>query len=182
MVGAAPAGRRWTASTTRSRHSPTGVRTRRASSPLEAGDLNPLSLEPLFALGEIEGAQPDAPTAPRAAYEQAVKLQPASADAVGAAGELRARQSGDSRSRRCASVRPALYLDPRSPAAKAIYLEAYRQSQPKPPPKPALARAGALSARAACSARRAPGSPPAAVDLDLREARALEHARAACGA
>ena len=92
---------------------------------VEAGDLNPLSLQPLFALGDIDGAA-GRPDAARAAYEQAVKLQPASSEAwVRLANfELAAGQT----QRALASVRPALYLDPRSPAAKAIYLEAYRRS------------------------------------------------------
>ena len=98
----------------------------------QAGDLNPLALGPLFALGEIEGATGRTDAA-RAAYEQAVKLQPATAGSWVRLANFEL-QSGNSR-KALASVRPALYLDPRSPAAKAVYLEAYRQSQPKPKAK-----------------------------------------------
>jgi len=95
----------------------------------EAGDLNPLALEPLFALGEIEGASGH-PDAARAAYEQAVQLQPAEAGAWVRLANFEL-QRGNHR-RALESVRPALYLDPRSSAAKAVYLEAYRRSQDKP--------------------------------------------------
>ena len=94
----------------------------------QAGELNPLALEPLFALGEVEGSAGRLDAA-RRAYEQAVKLQPSSTESWVRLANFEL-QHGDN-GKALESVRPALYLDPRSPAAKAVYLEAYRRSQGK---------------------------------------------------
>jgi tetratricopeptide (TPR) repeat protein len=106
---------------------------------VDAGDMNPLSLEPLFALAEIEGAA-GRPDGSRAAYEQAVQLQPASADAWVRLANFELVSGRPQQA--LTSVRPALYLDPRSRAARAVYLEAYRQSQPQPEPRRRSGRRG----------------------------------------
>ncbi len=92
----------------------------------EAGDLNPLALEPLFALAEVEGASGDGDAA-LAAYERGVQLQPASAEAWVRLANFYLQDGNSALAMR--AVQPALYLDPRSPAATAVFLEAYRRSE-----------------------------------------------------
>jgi tetratricopeptide (TPR) repeat protein len=90
-----------------------------------AVDLNPLSVEPLFARAAVEVAARDLPAA-RRALEEAVRRQPAVAETwlrlaefeLTSAGRLEAAQR---------AVGAALYLDPRSPAGQALFLETLRR-------------------------------------------------------
>jgi cytochrome c-type biogenesis protein CcmH/NrfG len=93
---------------------------------LEAGDIDPLSVEPLFALAETETAAGN-PAAARAALRRAVRLQPGNATAWVrlASAELEAGNATAA----LRDVRPALWLDPRSRTGKAVYLAALRESQ-----------------------------------------------------
>jgi len=87
--------------------------------------INPLSLDPLYALATIETAA-DRNSAARAALEQAVRLQPSSPDPW-----VRLAQFELNTLRRpkvaLTAIRPALYLDPRSSDAVAVFLAAQRQ-------------------------------------------------------
>jgi len=91
---------------------------------IQAGDIDPLSVDPLFALSEVESAARQ-PAAAKAALERAVQQQPATPETW-----IRLAQfellGGDAAAARD-TVRPALYLDPRSAPAQAIFLEATRQ-------------------------------------------------------
>jgi len=91
---------------------------------LQAGDIDPLSVDPLFALSEVESAAKQ-PAAAKIALERAVQQQPATPETW-----IRLAQfellAGDAVAARN-TVRPALYLDPRSAPAQAIFLEATRQ-------------------------------------------------------
>jgi tetratricopeptide (TPR) repeat protein len=90
-----------------------------------ARDRNPLSVDPLFALSAIESAA-GRKFAARAALEQAVRLQPANPDTW-----LRLAQFEldvlDRPRVAMTAIRPALYLDPRSSDAVAVFLAAQRQ-------------------------------------------------------
>jgi tetratricopeptide (TPR) repeat protein len=89
----------------------------------EATDIDPLAVDPLFALSEVESAA-SLPVAAKAALERAVKLQPATPETWIrlARFELLAGNAAAAQ----ATVRPALYLDPRSAPAQAIFIEASR--------------------------------------------------------
>lgn len=91
---------------------------------IEAGDIDPLAVDPLFALSEIESAAGQ-PVAAKAALEQAVKLQPGSPETWIrlARFELLAGNAAAAQT----AVRPALYLDPRSAPAQAVFIEASRK-------------------------------------------------------
>ncbi len=87
--------------------------------------INPLSLDPLYALWTIEAAA-GRNTAARRALEQAVRLQPSNPEPwVRLAGfefnTLRRPKVA------LTAIRPALYLDPRSSDAVAVFLAAQRQ-------------------------------------------------------
>jgi tetratricopeptide (TPR) repeat protein len=92
----------------------------------QARDINPLSLDPLYALWTIESAAGRKPAA-RRALEQAVRLQPANPDPW-----VRLAQFELNTLKRpkvaLAAIRPALYLDPRSSDAVAVFLAAQRQT------------------------------------------------------
>ena len=143
---------------------------------LEAGDLNPLSLEPLFALAEIEGAS-GRPDAARAAYEKAVKLQPASADAwVRLANfELVGGQPQQALTQRAPGALPRSALKRREgdlprglPPVAATAAEAALAA-------PALSARGPAARGARRAVRRRPRSRPA-------RSRRPRAPRAACGA
>ncbi len=102
----------------------------------EAGDIDPLSVDPLFALSEIETAATQ-PTAAKAALERAVQLQPATPETWIRLAQFELLAGNAVAARR--TVSPALYLDPRSAPAQAIFLEATRKlnAAKKPAKKPA---------------------------------------------
>ncbi|HEV2775656.1 MAG TPA: tetratricopeptide repeat protein, partial [Solirubrobacteraceae bacterium] len=91
-----------------------------------AREANPLSLDPLFTLATIETAAGRNPAA-RAALGDAVRLQPDNPDPW-----LRLAEFELNTLRRPAvamkAIRPALYLDPRSSDAVAVFLAAQRQT------------------------------------------------------
>jgi hypothetical protein len=91
-----------------------------------ARDRNPLSVDPLFDLSAIETAA-GRKFAARAALEKAVHLQPANPDTW-----LRLAQFELDVLKRprvaMTAIRPALYLDPRSSDAVAVFLAAQRQT------------------------------------------------------
>ena len=91
-----------------------------------AHEIDPLALDPLFTLATIETAA-DRNTAARRALADAVRLQPDNAVTW-----LRLAEFELSTLRRPAAamraIRPALYLDPRSSDAVAVFLAAQRQS------------------------------------------------------
>jgi tetratricopeptide (TPR) repeat protein len=92
----------------------------------QARDRNPLSVDPLFDLSAIETAA-GRKFAARAALEKAVHLQPANPDTW-----LRLAQFELDVLERprvaMTAIRPALYLDPRSSDAVAVFLAAQRQT------------------------------------------------------
>jgi tetratricopeptide (TPR) repeat protein len=92
----------------------------------QARDINPVSLDPLYALWTIESAA-GRKSAARRALEQAVRLQPANPDPW-----VRLAQFELNTLKRpkvaLAAIRPALYLDPRSADAVAVFLAAQRQA------------------------------------------------------
>jgi tetratricopeptide (TPR) repeat protein len=91
-----------------------------------AHQIDPLSLDPLFTLATIEKAA-DRNTAARRALGEAVRLQPDNPEPW-----LRLADFELNTLRRPAiamtAIRPALYLDPRSSDAVAVFLAAQRQS------------------------------------------------------
>ena len=90
----------------------------------EAHDIDPLTVDPLFALSEVETIA-RRPAEARAALERAVQLQPATPDAWIRLAQFDLLAGNAAAARR--NVRPALYLDPRSAPAQAIFLEASRK-------------------------------------------------------
>ncbi len=91
---------------------------------VEAGDIDPLSVDPLFALSEVEAAAQQ-PAAAQAALERAVQLQPAVPDTWIRLAQYQLLAGDAAAAQR--NVRPALYLDPRSAPAQAVFLEASRK-------------------------------------------------------
>ena len=91
-----------------------------------ARDVNPLSLDPLYALWTIE-ASAGRNSAARRALEEAVRLQPANPDPWVRLAEF---ELNTLRRPKVAltAIRPALYLDPRSSDAVAVFLAAQRQA------------------------------------------------------
>ncbi|HVF79581.1 MAG TPA: O-antigen ligase family protein [Solirubrobacteraceae bacterium] len=93
---------------------------------LQARDINPLSLDPLYALWTVEAAAGRNSEA-RRALEQAVRLQPANPDPW-----IRLAQFELNTLQRpqvaLTAIRPALYLDPRSSDAVAVFLAAQRET------------------------------------------------------
>ena len=91
-----------------------------------ARDANPLSVDPLFTLATIETATGRNPAA-RRALGDAVRLQPDNPDSW-----LRLAEFELNTLQRPAialrAIRPALYLDPRSSDAVAVFLAAQRQT------------------------------------------------------
>ena len=90
-----------------------------------ARDHNPLAVEPLFKLAQIEEQAHNRQIQARAALQQAVRLQPANPEPwIQLANfELRA---GDAKAAETASRR-AVYLDPRSSRPLGVFLDARRQ-------------------------------------------------------
>jgi hypothetical protein len=102
-----------------------------------AHDRNPLSPEPLWELGYIE-EQRGRLAAAEQAYEEAVRIQPASAETWRRLGRFQLstlNQPSDA----LASFRAAYFLDPRNPSSASDFLEASRangQAATLPPASP----------------------------------------------
>jgi tetratricopeptide (TPR) repeat protein len=91
-----------------------------------ARDRNPLSVQPLFELSVIEVVAGRRDAA-RKAIEDAVALQPGNPETWVRAAEFALRQDGRPQ-RAIDLLGPALFLDPRSDQAAALYLEAARKA------------------------------------------------------
>ena len=98
-----------------------------------AHERNPLALRPLFDLSSVEDAAGRRDQAQRA-LEEAVRLQPANPESWM---QLATYQLNTLNQPTVAfqSARAALFLDPKSPAAQSLFLEAYRKL-PRRPVKP----------------------------------------------
>ncbi len=96
---------------------------------LHAGEIDPLSIEPLFNLAVVETAA-GSPDRARGALERAVQLQPQNATPWLRLAEYDAGQ-GDAK-RALAALRPALYLDPKNTNAVTLFLDVSRQAAPPP--------------------------------------------------
>ncbi|MBW3652908.1 MAG: O-antigen ligase family protein [Actinobacteria bacterium] len=92
-----------------------------------AREINPLSLDPLYALWTIEAAA-GRNSAARRALEQAVRLQPANPDPWIRLAEFELNTLQRPKVA-LAAIRPALYLDPRSSDAVAVFLAAQRKTK-----------------------------------------------------
>jgi len=92
----------------------------------QARDINPLSLDPLYALWTIEASVGRNPAA-RRALEQAVRLQPSNPDPWIRLAEFELNTLQRPKVALTA-IRPALYLDPRSSDAVAVFLAAQRKT------------------------------------------------------
>jgi cytochrome c-type biogenesis protein CcmH/NrfG len=93
----------------------------------QARDRNPLSVDPLFELSTIETAA-GRKFAARSALEQAVRLQPANPETWQRLAEFELDVLKRP-SVALTAIRPALYLDPRSSDAVAVFLAAQRQTK-----------------------------------------------------
>jgi cytochrome c-type biogenesis protein CcmH/NrfG len=91
-----------------------------------AHDANPLSLDPLFTLATIDTSA-GRTTAARAALGEAVRLQPANPEPWWRLAEFELNTLHRPQVALTA-IRPALYLDPRSSDAVAVFLAAQRQT------------------------------------------------------
>ncbi len=91
-----------------------------------ARSINPLSLDPLYALATIETAA-GRNSAARRAFEQAVRLQPSNPDPWIRLAEFELNTLERPKVALTA-IRPALYLDPRSSDAVAVFLAAQRKT------------------------------------------------------
>jgi tetratricopeptide (TPR) repeat protein len=91
-----------------------------------ARDVNPLSLDPLYALWTIE-ASAGRTSAARRALEEAVRLQPSNPDPWTRLAEFELNTLQRPKVALTA-IRPALYLDPRSSDAVAVFLAAQRKT------------------------------------------------------
>jgi O-antigen ligase len=89
-----------------------------------ARDRNPLSVEPLSDLAAIRTAARDLPGARRALVE-AVRMQPANPDTWLRLAEFEL-YTAHRREAALKAVGPALYLDPRSPVGRQVFLDASR--------------------------------------------------------
>ena len=98
---------------------------------LRAGEIDPLSIEPLFNLAVVE-TEARRPKSARAALERAVQLQPQNATPWLRLGEYDAAL-GD-RKGALAALRPALYLDPKNTNAVSLFLEVSRRGDVPPIP------------------------------------------------
>lgn len=94
---------------------------------LAARDRNPLSIDPLKTLSTIESIQGRKNEA-RDALEQAVRLQPANPESWLALAHF--ELDLDRPAVALTAIRPALYLDPRSSDAVAVFLAATRKAGP----------------------------------------------------
>jgi tetratricopeptide (TPR) repeat protein len=99
-----------------------------------AHDRNPLALRPLFDLSSVQDAAGRKDLAQRA-LEEAVRTQPANPDSWT---QLATYQLNVLAQPTYAfqSARAALFLDPKSPSAQSLFLEAYRRL-PRRPVQPA---------------------------------------------
>jgi tetratricopeptide (TPR) repeat protein len=95
----------------------------------QARDRNPLSVDPLFELATIETSA-GRKFAARRALEQAVRLQPANPETWQRLAEFELDVLDRPRVALTA-IRPALYLDPRSSDAVAVFLAAQRKTSAK---------------------------------------------------
>ena len=95
----------------------------------KARDRNPLSVDPLFELATIETAA-GRKFAARSALEQAVRLQPANPETWQRLAEFEL-DILDRPAVALTAIRPALYLDPRSSDAVAVFLAAQRKTSAK---------------------------------------------------
>ena len=93
---------------------------------LHARDVNPLSLDPLYVLWTVE-ASAGRNSAARRALEQAVRLQPSNPEPWTRLAEFELNTLKRPKVALTA-IRPALYLDPRSSDAVAVFLAAQRQT------------------------------------------------------
>nr|MDQ4040463.1 hypothetical protein [Actinomycetota bacterium] len=95
-----------------------------------ARDRNPLALRPLFDLSTVEDAAGRKEQAQRA-LEDAVRLQPANPESWT---QLATYQLNVLNQPTVAfqSARAALFLDPKSPAAQSLFLDAYRKLPRRP--------------------------------------------------
>ncbi|MEA2271707.1 MAG: hypothetical protein QOI98_415, partial [Solirubrobacteraceae bacterium] len=93
----------------------------------QSRDINPLSLDPLYTLSTVEAAA-GRNSAARRALEQAVRLQPANPDPWLRLAEFELNTLKRPKVAMTA-IRPALYLDPRSSDAVAVFLAAQRQTK-----------------------------------------------------
>jgi tetratricopeptide (TPR) repeat protein len=102
----------------------------------EAHKRNPLALQPLFDISTVQDALTRRDLAQKA-LEEAVRLQPANPAAWTqlATYQLNVLQQATPAFQ---SARAALFLDPKSPAAQALFLDAYRRL-PRQPVNPASA-------------------------------------------
>lgn len=91
----------------------------------DAIDANPLAVEPLFTLSRVETTEGQV-LAARMALEHAVQLQPANPDTWIHLSQFELATSKD-RAAAKRAVTAALYLDPRSTLAQALYLAADKQ-------------------------------------------------------
>ena len=98
---------------------------RRRAQAVAARDHNPLAVDPLFKLAQIEEQEGRRQVQARAALQEAVRLQPANPEPwiKLASFELRA---GRPKAAETASRR-AVYLDPRSSRPLGVFLDARRQ-------------------------------------------------------
>jgi len=109
---------------------------------IEARDLNPLSVEPLFERSAVELAAGRKNEA-RIALEEAVRLQPSNAIPWIRLAEYQLLVAGDARTA-LNLLGPALYLDARSTTAVSLFLEAKRRAGGQPAPTPGAAVAPPL--------------------------------------
>jgi hypothetical protein len=93
----------------------------------QARDRNPLSVDPLFTLATIETSA-GRKFAARAALEEAVRLQPANPETWQRLAEFEL-DILDRPQVALTAIRPALYLDPRSSDAVAVFLAAQRKTE-----------------------------------------------------
>ena len=93
----------------------------------QASDSNPLSAVPLFTLAAAQSAAGQSADA-RATLEAAVNEQPSVIAGWIALARFELRIANDPKAALTA-LKPALYLDPRSEVAKALYLEAYKANR-----------------------------------------------------
>ena len=102
-----------------------------------AHDRNPLSVEPLFQLAAIEEVRGRLAAA-EIALEQAIRLQPSSAETWRRLGRFQLSVLSDPEAA-SKSFRAAYFLDPRNPASTSDFLEARRAAgdpAPAAPPEP----------------------------------------------
>ena len=93
----------------------------------EASASNPLSVTPLFTLAAAQSAAGQSAQA-RATFESAVHQQPSVVASWLALARFELLVAKDPEAA-MAALKPALYLDPRSDVARALYLQAYRAAQ-----------------------------------------------------